>query len=492
MLLPDNSRRIYHNLKQRKVLSLMQRKQTKIIATISDRRCDPEFIDSLYHAGMNVVRLNTAHQTPEDTLKIITNVRKVSDEIALLLDTKGPEIRTAGIGEDITLAAGETITLTRDKSGEDSFYTSFPGLITELETGAKILIDDGATRLKVIRKNTDSILCEAPEGGIIGNRKSLNVPGVHLSLPSLTAKDREYIEFAVEHDIDFIAHSFVRNRDDVMAVQSILDTHNSPAKIIAKIENREGIDNLEEILDCVYGIMIARGDLGIEIPAAEVPLIQKQIIDRCITRARPVITATQMLHSMIDNPRPTRAEVSDIANAVLDGTDAIMLSGETAYGKYPLEAVRTMYDIACRIEESREKLREHKFTSPEPSHRVSNYLARTAVHSALDLGVSAILSDTTSGYSARYVASYRSKVPVCARTHDKRIVRELALSYGIIPFYTERSQNTDTLVMQSMSQLITRKIVTETDMVLILASSPDRLHGANLLEINTPHNCLHK
>ena len=470
----------------------MQRKQTKIIATISDRRCDPEFIESLYRAGMNVVRLNTAHQTPEDTLKIITNVRKVSDEIALLLDTKGPEIRTAEIEEDITLSPGDTIALTREKKGDNSFCTSFPGLIEELEAGTKILIDDGATQLNVIRKDTDTLICEAPDGGIIGNRKSLNVPGVHLSLPSLTTKDREYIEFAVEHDIDFIAHSFVRNRDDVMAVQSILDTHNSPVKIIAKIENQEGIDNLDEILDCVYGIMIARGDLGIEVPAAEVPLIQKQIIDCCITRARPVITATQMLHSMIDNPRPTRAEVSDIANAVLDGTDAIMLSGETAYGRYPLEAVSTMYSIACRIEKSREKLREHKFSSTEANHRVSNYLARTAVHSALDLGVSAILSDTISGCSARYVASYRSKVPVCARTHDKRVVRELALSYGIIPFYTERSQNTDSLVVQSMSQLIAREIVSTSDLVLILASSPDRCSGANLIEINTPQNCLNK
>lgn len=468
----------------------MQRKQTKIIATISDRRCDPDFITSLYHAGMNIVRLNTAHQTPEDTLKVVNNVRAVSDEIALLLDTKGPEIRTTGISEDIILQKGETISLNRVPDCDEGFSVSFPNLIDELDTGKEILIDDGATKLRVIEKYRDKLVCEAVDGGIIGNRKSLNVPGVHLSLPSLTPKDREYIEFAVEHNIDFIAHSFVRNRDDVMAVQSILDTYNSPVKIIAKIENREGVDNIDEILDCVYGIMIARGDMGIEIMASEVPLIQKDIISRCITRARPVITATQMLHSMIDNPRPTRAEVSDIANAVLDGTDALMLSGETAYGKYPLEAVEAMYSIACTIEASNKDLHEHEFISNLQDHRVSNYLAKTAVNSALDLGAKAILTDTVTGYSARYVASYRSKVPVCARTHDKRVVRELALSYGIIPFYTERSQNTDLLVTQSMSQLINLGLVTKTDLVLILASSPERQSGANLIELNTPEKCL--
>lgn len=468
----------------------MQRKQTKIIATISDRRCDLEFIESLYKAGMNVVRLNTAHQTPADTLKVVENVRKVSDEIALLLDTKGPEIRTTSVTEDIVLNDKDIIRITRDGEGTDAFGVSFSGLIDELTPGREILIDDGATKLRVIEKKSDELICESVDGGVIGNKKSLNVPGVHLSLPSLTAKDREYIEFAVEHEIDFIAHSFVRNRDDVMAVQSILDTHNSPVKIIAKIENQEGINNIDEILDCVYGIMIARGDLGIEIPAAEVPLVQKMMIDKCIIRARPVITATQMLHSMIDNPRPTRAEVSDIANAVLDGTDALMLSGETAYGKYPLESVKAMYDIACRIEASKEELKDHQFYSNEQGHIVSNYLAKTAVHSARDLKAKAILSDTMTGYSARYVSSYRSKVPVCARTHDKRVVRELALSYGIIPFYTERSEDTDTLVRQSMSQLITLGVVTETDLVLILASSPERTSGANLIELNTPINCM--
>ncbi len=468
----------------------MQRKQTKIIATISDRKCDTDFIEALYKAGMNVVRLNTAHQSPEETLKVVENIRLVSDEIAILLDTKGPEVRTAGITEDIILQDKDIVRITRDGTGENAFGVSFPNLIDELEVGTDILIDDGATKIQVIEKGDDELICQAVFNGVIGNRKSLNVPGVHLSLPSLTAKDRDYINFAIKHDIDFIAHSFVRNRDDVMAIQSILDTHNSRVKIIAKIENQEGIDNIDEILDCVYGIMIARGDLGIEIPAADVPLVQKELIHKCIIRACPVITATQMLHSMIDNPRPTRAEVSDIANAVLDGTDALMLSGETAYGKYPLAAVETMYKIAYRIEKSKEELREHKFYSDDQAHRVSNYLAKTAVHSALDLGAKAILSDTMTGYSARYVSSYRSKVPVCARTHDKRVVRELALSYGIIPFFTERDQNTDTLVAQAMSQLMNLNLVSEQDLVLILASSPERVSGANLIELNTPRKCL--
>ena len=470
----------------------MQRKRTKVIATISDRRCDVEFVRKLYKAGMNVVRLNTAHQTPADTLKVVNNVRKVSEEIALLLDTKGPEVRTCALEEDIVLEDGQLVRITAEGEEKGAFAVSYSGFIAELNIGAEILIDDGVTKLEVIEKKTGELICKAVEKGIIANKKSVNVPGVHLNLPSLTSKDREYIEFAIKNDIDFIAHSFVRNRDDAMAVQSILDTYNSPVKIIAKIENREGVDNLEEILDCVYGIMIARGDLGIEIEAAEVPLIQKDIISRCIVRAKPVITATQMLHSMIDNPRPTRAEVSDIANAVLDGTDALMLSGETAYGKYPRDAVKTMYDVACMAESSKTDVCEHEFYSPDQVHRISNYLAKTVVHAALDLGVKAILSDTFTGYSARYVSSYRGKIPVCARTHEMRVVRELALSYGVIPFYTPASEDTDSLVRQSLEQLLKCKIVEEDDMVLILASSPDKECGANLLEVNTPKRCFSK
>lgn len=466
----------------------MHLKQTKIIATVSDRRCEPEFINELYKAGVNVVRLNTAHQTPEVTLGVIKNVRAVSDRIALLLDTKGPEVRTTGIDGKVILDQGQQIKLVKSGGGADSFSVSYPDLIDELSVGDDILIDDGSTHLQVIVKEEDHLLLKSIDGGEIGNKKSVNVPGVHLSLPSLTDKDREYIKFAAENDIDFVAHSFVRNKEDVLAVQDILDKNNGKSKIVAKIENREGVENLDEILDHAYGIMIARGDLGIEIPAEEVPLIQKQMIDRCITRAHPVITATQMLHTMIDNARPTRAEVSDVANAVLDGTDALMLSGETAYGKYPIESVNAMVKIASAAEVQRGDVRDHPFHDND--HALSNYLGRTAVRAALDMDAKVIISDTSSGYSSRVVSSFRGKIPICATTHDQSVVRLLALSYGVFPFYTEPAENTDIMVNNAITILLEKNMISENDLVLILASTPEKSSGSNIIEFNTPRDCL--
>jgi len=299
----------------------MKRKQTKIVATISDLKCDVDFITELYENGMNVVRLNTAHQTQDDTLRVIENVRKVSDKIALLLDTKGPEVRTSDIDNPIDVLEGDEIYITSDKiDNVKLFNVNYDGFVNDVSIGQVILIDDGETGLKVVKKTESALICKVQNDSVIKNKKSVNVPDASIQLPSLTQKDIDYIKFAAENNLDFIAHSFVRNKQDVIDVQLILDKYNSNAKIIAKIENREGIDNAEEILDHAYGIMIARGDLGIEILAEEVPVVQKKLIDMCIRRAQPVITATQMLHTMIKNPRPTRAEVSDVANAVFDGT----------------------------------------------------------------------------------------------------------------------------------------------------------------------------
>jgi pyruvate kinase len=337
------------------------RKKTKIVATISDRRCDVPFLTELHRAGMDVVRINTAHQSPEGSLEIIRNVRAVSDHIAIMIDTKGPEVRTTSVAAEIALAKGDRIAFRGDPakaSTREGVYVSYPGFAAEVPLHSHILIDDGYLDFVVREKVGDALICEALNDGCIEGKKSVNVPKVTFQLPSLSEKDRAYVRFSIEQDVDFIAHSFVRNKEDVLAIQAILDEQKSTIKIIAKIENQEGVDHIDEILDHVYGVMVARGDLAIEIPYERIPGIQKMLIEKCISRRKPVIIATQMLHSMIHNPRPTRAEVSDIANAIYSKTDAIMLSGETAGGQYPLEAVTTMATVAVEVEKTRSDIHD--------------------------------------------------------------------------------------------------------------------------------------
>jgi len=462
-------------------------RNTKIVATVSDRNCDASLISELRDAGMSVVRLNTAHQEPEDTLKVIRNVRAVSDTISLMLDTKGPEVRTAGIEEPIEVAAGDRVRIART-GGPRTFRVNYDGFISDIPQGAQILIDDGLLELLVVEKSDDFLDCEVRDYGFIRGKKSINVPGVHLNLPSLSDRDRMYIEFAIEHDLDFIAHSFVRSRKDVEDVQAILDERGSKVKIIAKIENRQGVENLPEILDAAFGVMVARGDLGIEIPAAEVPAIQKQIINACVKRAKPVITATQLLHSMIENPRPTRAEVSDVANAVFDGTDALMLSGETASGRYPVESVRMLAEIACVVE--REKPKFWDLPVFQVKNRLRNYLAKTAISAALELPVKAVVVDTESGYTARIVSAYRGPIPVYATSPHMRVARELSLSYGVNPSYLPEPNSTYDLVRSSLAILLDNASITLDDLVVILAGTPGRSTGSNFIELNTARQCL--
>ena len=333
-------------------------KHTKIVATVSDQRCDVAFVEALYKAGMNVVRLNTAHMMEEGLTRVVNNVRTVSDRIGILMDTKGPEVRTTTTvnKEPIPFKTGEIVKVIGNPDQEtshDCICVSYKNFVNDLAIGSDILIDDGDLEMKVTGKSGDCLLCEIQNDATLGSRKSVNVPGVRINLPSLTEKDRNNILWAIDHDLDFIAHSFVRNKQDVLDIQRILDERNSPIKIIAKIENQEGVDNIEEILEVAYGVMIARGDLGIEVPAEKIPGIQRMLIRKCVEVKKPVIVATQMLHSMINNPRPTRAEVTDIANAIYYRTDALMLSGETAYGKYPIEAVQTMTKVAREVEKTK-------------------------------------------------------------------------------------------------------------------------------------------
>src|SRR5690554_4785712 len=319
-------------------------RRTKIVATLSDKQADRNFIQLLFNAGMNVARLNTAHLDFVKCKKLVDEIRSVSENIAILIDTKGPEIRTCSMQSELLVHEGQEVHF--------SYFSNIvPGVevcvnhskfVTDLQPGDRILIDDGAVAAIVLEKHPDFLTCKIENSGYIKRNKSVNVPGVVTDLPALSEKDKQFIQFSAENNIDFIAHSFVRNKNDIREVQQILDENNSPVKIISKIENVEGVNNIDEILQHSYGIMVARGDLGIEIPPEEIPVVQRELIRKAIMYKKPVIIATQMLHSMIDSPRPTRAEVNDVASAVYSGTDAVMLSGETAIGKYPIEAVKTM------------------------------------------------------------------------------------------------------------------------------------------------------
>lgn len=462
-------------------------KHTKIVATISDQRCDVEFIDALYKAGMNVVRLNTAHMMEDGLSRVVNNVRAVSDRIGILMDTKGPEVRTTTAKAPVPFKTGETVKVTGDPEGEtshDCIYVSYKNFVHDLNVGSDVLIDDGDLELKVIEKKDNYLLCEVQNDAVLGSRKSVNVPGVRINLPSLTEKDRKNIVWAIENDLDFIAHSFVRNKQDVLDIQRILDENNSPIKIIAKIENQEGVDNIDDILEVAYGVMIARGDLGIEVPAEKIPSIQRTLIRKCVEMKKPVIVATQMLHSMINNPRPTRAEVTDIANAIYYRTDALMLSGETAYGKYPLEAVQTMTKVAREAEKTKLAANDIRVPIEGNDLDVTSFLAKQAVKSSSKLHVKAIITDSYTGRTARYLAAFRGTSTVFAICFNRRLTRMLALSYGVWAVHQPWNDSRRGYYFDALNQLIKSGRITRNDMVAYLSGSFGEGGGTTFLEIN--------
>ncbi len=458
-------------------------KYTKIVATISDKHCEPEFLQSLFDSGMNVVRINTAHQTPDTALTIVNNVRSVSDCIAILLDTKGPEIRTKNITAPIKVKTGDILTVKGgdEQSTANLLVVDYEYFAQSMYPGGSILIDDGDLELKITAKVGDSLEVIVCNDGEIKNRKSINTPGISMSLPPITEKDKMFIEWAADLDLDFVAHSFVRNKEDVLAVQKILDSKQSRIKIISKIENTDGVNNIDEILDYSYGIMVARGDLGIEIAAEKIPAIQRNLIRKCVERKKPVIVATQMLHSMISNPRPTRAEVSDVANAIFDRTDAIMLSGETAYGQYPIESVQLMSRVAIEIESNTD--RRNYVPVPRLDNEVSAFLAEAAVMAANELNVAAIVTDTLTGKIARYISAFRSPRPVYAKCHDGRVKRELALSYGVHASQIVSKKNKHKLVESSLLDLEARGKITENDTVVYVGGNFGVGGGTSFIEI---------
>jgi len=466
-------------------------KYTKIVATISDKRCEVEFIQQLYEAGMNVARLNTAHISTESALTMINNVRSVSDSIGILVDTKGPEIRTRNIDEPINVKEGDIIKVKggEGKSNQELFFVSYEQIQRDVPVGNFILIDDGDLALEVIEQTDDCLICRVGNSGQIKNKKSVNTPGVSVDLPSISKKDVEFIEFAAQNDVDFIAHSFVRNKKDVLAVQEILDKYNSRIKIIAKIENLDGVNNIDEILEHAYGIMVARGDLGIEIAAEKIPAIQRRLIRKAVQQKRPVIIATQMLHSMIDNPRPTRAEVSDVATAIYDRTDAIMLSGETAYGNYPIESVKVMSKIALEVEASKD--RRNDLPVPRLDNETSAFLAEAAVLASKELKVKAIVTDTLTGKIARYIAAFRGALPVYAKCHNGRVKRELALSYGVFPSEIQSKKNKHKLIETSLLDLVERNLITEKDTVVYVGGNFGVGGGTSFIEIASVEQMAH-
>jgi pyruvate kinase len=461
----------------------MNKKYTKIVATISDKRCEVEFIKQLFDVGMNVARLNTAHISTESAMTMINNVRAVSDSIAILVDTKGPEIRTRNIDEPINVKLGDIIKVKGGdgQSNQEILYVSYEHIQRDVPVGNFILIDDGDLALEVIEQNAEYLVCRVGNSGQIKNKKSVNTPGVSVDLPSISEKDVQFIEFAAKNDVDFIAHSFVRNKKDVLAVQEILDRYNSRIKIIAKIENLDGVNNIDEILEHAYGIMVARGDLGIEISAEKIPAIQRRLIRKAVQQKRPVIIATQMLHSMIDNPRPTRAEVSDVATAIYDRTDAIMLSGETAYGNYPVESVKVMSKIALEVEASKDK--RNDLPVPRLDNETSAFLAEAAVLASKELNVKAIVTDTLTGKIARYIAAFRGTLPVYAKCHNGRVKRELALSYGVFPSEIQSKKNKHKLIETSLLDLVDRNLITDKDTVVYVGGNFGVGGGTSFIEI---------
>jgi pyruvate kinase len=437
---------------------------------------------------MNVARLNTAHMGHDDAKQVIDNIRAVSDKIGILLDTKGPEIRTSHCVDNLRVSYGDAVRISSEPgamSRDDIICVSYEHFVRDVPVGSSILIDDGQVALAVLEKDGRYLYCSAENDGVIQERKSINIPAVHVKLPALSEKDKGFIRFAAENGLDFIAHSFVRNKEDVLAVQKILDETNSPIKIIAKIENHEGVNNLQEILDHSYGVMIARGDLAVEIPTEKIPLIQKSIIRDCIERRKPVIVATQMLHSMIDSPRPTRAEVSDVANACLDHTDALMLSGETASGKYPELAVRFMAKIASEVESKRQGFMDVGYTQ---ENKIAAYLAKSAVKAALRLNTKAIVADSLTGNAIRALSAYRGANVIYAQVYDRRVMRRLSLSYGVYADYIPMELGPGSPLQQSICRLIDENRFHDDDLVVILAGSFGPRQGASFIEISSAAN----
>ncbi len=458
----------------------MYKAKTKIICTIGPASDNKKTITELVENGLSIARLNLSHGTKEYYKKIINIIKEVREEldvpVAILMDTRGPEIRTKNfVGGEAKLEMGQEITLlTGDFDGtKENFCITYPTLYKDVKKGSKVLIDDGLIELEVLHVNMEekAIKCVVKNGGIVKNKKGINVPNVDIKLPAITDKDKDDILYGLQHEIDFIAASFIRKAEDVLEIRKFIDANGGKdVKIISKIENQHGVDNIDSIIKVSDAIMIARGDLGVETPTELIPITQKMIIDRCNKAELPVITATQMLDSMIKNPRPTRAEVSDVANAVIDGTDVIMLSGETAAGAYPVEAVKVMSKIACASENIADYEQRHICKNHEKS--ITHAVSYSAYSTAMQLRAKAIICPTYSGNTARMISMYRPKVEIIALTSNEKTRRQMQLLWGVIPLYMKQETSTDILFYKSVIMARELNIVKSKDLVVITAGVP--------------------
>ncbi len=478
-------------------------RKTKIVCTIGPASEQIDKLKQLINSGMNVARLNFSHGNYEEHAERIRQIRlaeaEVGKKIAILLDTQGPEIRTMTFkGGEAKLVKGKKVTICMDEveGTSEHFSVTYDGLINDVHIGKHISLDDGLIQLEVtaIDKYKREIESIVVNSGTIKNKKSVNIPNVHINLPPMTEKDVADIKFGIEHEVDFIAASFIRKHTDVVAIRKLLEDNNAGhIDIIAKIENQEGVDQIDKIIETSDGIMVARGDLGVEIPPESVPLVQKDLIHRCNLAGKPVITATQMLDSMQWEPRPTRAEASDVANAILDGTDAIMLSGETAAGKYPVESVEMMNLIAMTTEKSL----DHDFVlenrTKSISMSITEAISQSVTRSAANLGVSAIITPTTSGHSAKVIAKYRPKAPIIAVTFSNHVFRKLSLVWGVQPVLGPETYSTDELLDISVEKGLETNLFRHGSKVIITAGVPVGVQGTtNLMKVHVIGNVIAK
>mgnify|MGYP002575004771 FL=1 len=467
-------------------------RKTKIVCTMGPNLFEKHLIAPLMKAGMNVARFNFSHGTYETHQHYYDEVCRIRDElglpIATMLDTKGPEIRVRSFKNGrVTLQNGQLFTLTTDEveGDEERVSITYRELPQDIAVGSSILIDDGLIGMQVERIDGADIVCRVLNGGVVSNNKGVNIPNAHLSMPFISEKDHQDILFAIKNGYDFIAASFTRCADDIMQIRHILQENNCHTiNIIAKIENMEGVENIDEILRVVDGVMVARGDLGVEVPLEDVPSLQKKLIQRGIAAGKPVITATQMLDSMIKNPRPTRAEATDVANAIYDGTSAIMLSGESAVGAYPVEAVETMVRIALRAEADMDYIRRFS-RDTSASTDVTNAISHATVTSAHDLNASAIITVTKSGSTARILSRYRPACVIVGCTTEKHVWRQLALSWGTVPLMIAEESNTDDLFEHAVDAAVQNGLVHDGELVVLTAGVPLGISGTtNLMKVH--------
>ena len=468
-------------------------KKTKIVCTIGPASESEEVLEQLIEAGMNVARLNFSHGDHDEHLARIERIRKISKKagkpVGIMLDTKGPEIRTHKMAEEVIhLVKGSEVRISMKEvlGTAEKFSVSYDGLINDVELGMPILLDDGLVELQVaaIDEENQEIVTTAINSGVLKNNKGVNVPGASLNLPGLTEKDRSDIEFGIKNGVTFIAASFVRRTSDVLEIKDILEKNDAlHIQIIPKIENQEGVDNLDDIIAVADGLMVARGDLGVEIPVEEVPIVQKKMIEKCRRAGIPVITATQMLDSMQDNPRPTRAEASDVANAIFDGTDAIMLSGETAAGDYPVEAVRTMSNIAIRTEASLHDQDAYSLKAYDQED-TTEAIGQAVGHTAKNLKIQTIVAATDSGHTARMISKYRPKADIVAMTFSEETAQALTLKWGVVPIVSEKPETTDDMFNLAGTYVVDHGFASEGDLILITAGVPVGESGTtNLMKI---------